>query len=53
MILNVIGINFGRPHKRALLTFLRSHPAMAAGVADHIWKCEEIAALLDKEAGTA
>jgi hypothetical protein len=22
-------------------------PAMAAGLADHIWTCEEIAALLD------
>ena len=22
-------------------------PAMAAGIADHIWTCEEIAALLD------
>jgi hypothetical protein len=22
-------------------------PAMAAGIADHVWTCEEIAALLD------
>ncbi len=26
---------------------LSEDPAMAAGVADHIWTCEEIAALLD------
>lgn len=36
--------NFGRPHKS--LGKLRT-PAMAAGVTDHVWTCEEIASLLD------
>jgi len=36
-------INFGRPNKS--LAPART-PAMAAGVADHVWTCEEIAALL-------
>jgi hypothetical protein len=39
-------INFGRPHKSLADPYPRT-PAMAAGVADHIWTCEEIAALLD------
>ncbi len=36
--------NFARPHRSLgkLMT-----PAMAAGVSDHVWTCEEIAALLD------
>jgi IS1 family transposase len=34
--------NFARPHKTLKMT-----PAMAAGVADHRWSLEEIAALLD------
>jgi IS1 family transposase len=34
--------NFARPHKTVGMT-----PAMAAGVADHKWSLEEIAALLD------
>lgn len=38
--------NFGRPHKTLANPYPRT-PAMAAGVADHIWSCEEIAALLD------
>ncbi len=36
--------NFGRPHQS--LGKLTT-PAMAAGVADHVWTCDEIAALLD------
>jgi IS1 family transposase len=36
--------NFGRPH--GSLGKNRT-PAMAAGVANHVWTCEEIAALLD------
>ena len=35
--------NFGRVHSS--LGKLRT-PAMAAGVADHVWSCEEIAALI-------
>jgi IS1 family transposase len=35
--------NFGRIHKT-----LRVTPAMAAGVSDHVWSLEEIAALADK-----
>ena len=38
--------NFARPHKSLAKPYPRT-PAMAAGVADHIWTCEEIAALLD------
>ncbi len=36
--------NFARIHKT-----LRVTPAMAAGVADHVWSIEEIAALLDSK----
>jgi IS1 family transposase len=39
-------MNFGRPHKSLANPYPRT-PAMAAGLADHIWTCEEIAALLD------
>lgn len=35
--------NFGRIHKS-----LRVTPAMAAGVADHVWSLEEIAGLMDR-----
>lgn len=38
--------NWGRPHKSLANPYPRT-PAMAAGLADHIWTCEEIAALLD------
>jgi IS1 family transposase len=38
--------NFARPHKTLKERYPRT-PAMAAGVADHIWSLEEIAALLD------
>ena len=36
--------NFARPHSSL---GKNSTPAMAAGIADHVWTCEEIAALLD------
>ena len=38
--------NFARPHRSLANPYART-PAMAAGVADHIWTREEIAALLD------
>ena len=38
--------NFLRPHSSLTNLYART-PAMAAGVADHIWTCEEIAAPLD------
>ncbi len=38
--------NFARTHRSLANPYPRT-PAMAAGVADHIWTCEEIAALLD------
>jgi len=38
--------NFGRPHKSLANQYPRT-PAMAAGVEENIWTCEEIAALLD------
>jgi IS1 family transposase len=43
--LHFMHYNFARPH--GSLGKNRT-PAMAAGVADHVWTCEEIAALLDK-----
>lgn len=44
--LHFMHYNFARPH-RALKEKYPRTPAMAAGVADHIWSLEEIAALLD------
>jgi len=38
--------NPARPHKRLANSYPRT-PAMAAGISDHIWTREEIAALLD------
>ena len=38
--------NFARPHQSLKERYPRT-PAMAAGVADHVWSLEEIAALLD------
>jgi hypothetical protein len=40
--LHYMHYNFGRIHKT-----LRVTPAMEAGVADHVWTMEEIAALMD------
>ncbi len=42
--LHFMHYNFGRPH--STLGKNRT-PAMAAGVADHVWTCDEIAALID------
>jgi IS1 family transposase len=39
-------MNWGRPHKSLANPYPRT-PAMAAGLSDHVWTCEEIAALLD------
>lgn len=44
--LTMMAYNFARPHRSLAKPYART-PAMAAGVADHIWTCEEIAALLD------
>jgi len=44
--LHFMHYNFARPHKTLKQKYPRT-PAMAAGVADHIWSLEEIAALLD------
>lgn len=38
--------NFGSPMKVLADPYPRT-PAMAAGIADHVWTCDEIAALLD------
>ena len=38
--------NFARQHKSLSNPYPRT-PAMAAAIADHVWTCEEIAALLD------
>jgi hypothetical protein len=40
--LHFIRYNFARIHKT-----LRINPAMAAGISDHVWSYEEIAALAD------
>jgi IS1 family transposase len=44
--LHFMHYNFARPHKSLKERYPRT-PAMAAGVADHIWSLEEIAQLLD------
>lgn len=44
--LHFMHYNFARPHATLKERYPRT-PAMAAGVADHIWTLEEIAALLD------
>ncbi len=44
--LHFMYMNYARPHKSLANPYPRT-PAMAAGLADHIWTCEEIAALLD------
>jgi hypothetical protein len=41
--LHFMHYNFARPHKTL---GSRTTPAMAAGVSDHVWTCEEIARLL-------
>lgn len=42
--LHFMAYNFVRPHKTLANPYLRT-PAMAAGVADHIWSLREIAEL--------
>ena len=44
--LHFMYVNYARPHKSLANPYPRT-PAMAAGIADHIWSLEEIAALLD------
>jgi len=44
--LHFMHYNFARPHRSLKERYPRT-PAMVAGVADHIWTLEEIAALLD------
>jgi IS1 family transposase len=44
--LHFMHYNFARPHATLKERYPRT-PAMAAGVSDHIWSLEEIAALLD------
>jgi IS1 family transposase len=45
--LHFMHYNFARPHKTLSKGGYPTTPAMAAGVADHIWSLKEIAALLD------
>jgi IS1 family transposase len=47
--LHFMHYNFARPHK-SLSKPYPTTPAMAAGVADHVWTLEEIAGLLDQPA---
>ena len=44
--LHFMYVNFARPHKSLANPYPRT-PAMAAGIEDHIWPCEDIAALVD------
>lgn len=44
--LHFMHYNFGRPHKTLSKPYPTT-PAMAVGVADHVWTLEEIAGLLD------
>lgn len=44
--LHFLAYNFAKPHGALKNSYPRT-PAMAAGVADHVWTLEEIAALLD------
>jgi len=49
--LNFMYYNFARPHmslrvKNVDGTFTKRTPAMAAGIADHVWSTSEIAELL-------
>ena len=44
--LHFMAYNFARPHKTLANPYPRT-PAMAAGVADHVWTPREIVALLD------
>ena len=44
--LHYMHYNFARPHQTLANPYPRT-PAMAAGVADHIWTLQEIAGLLD------
>jgi hypothetical protein len=45
--LHYLFYNFARPHKTLSKGTYPTTPAMAAGVADHVWSLREIAALLD------
>jgi IS1 family transposase len=45
--LHYLFYNFARPHKTLSKGRYPTTPAMAAGVADHVWSLKEIAALLD------
>jgi len=42
--------NFARPHKTLANPYPRT-PAMASGVADHIWSIEELVKLVDSNTG--
>jgi IS1 family transposase len=44
--LHFMWYNFARPHQTL---GARTTPAMAAGIADHVWSAEEIVALLDEK----
>jgi hypothetical protein len=44
--LHFMHYNFARPHKTLANPYPRT-PAMAVGVADHVWTLTEIAGLLD------
>jgi hypothetical protein len=45
--LHYLFYNFARPHKTLSKGSYPTTPAMAAGVADHVWSLKEIATLLD------
>jgi hypothetical protein len=45
--LHFLHYNFARPHQALSKGTYPTTPAMAAGIADHVWTLKEIAALLD------
>ena len=52
--LHFMHYNSARPHKSLTVTTgdgpaIKQTPAMAAGVTDHVWSLQEIAALLDSK----
>jgi hypothetical protein len=49
--LHFMHYNFARPHSTLTNPYPRT-PAMAAGVADHVWTMTEIAGLLDEPHST-
>jgi len=48
LALHYMFYNFARPHKSLATPYPRT-PAMAAGIANHVWTIEEIIGLMDSK----